>query len=139
VVLLLHYILTWKSIGARQLNNKLRTNIHYVVSDTESVEKLRGLYQEYNGRIDYFVLLPHMNVGFASKNPKTIDYTSLEKWLDEIHSFANIAFGANFYKFLTPLKKWDVSLYPPEIMSKYLVCDDFMKLYKSSFELQITT
>jgi len=76
-----------------------------------------------------------MNVGFAAKNPKNIDYAYLEQWLDEVHSFANIAFGANFYKFLKPLKKWNVSLYPPEILSKYLVCDEAMRLYKSSFEM----
>jgi hypothetical protein len=126
----------WRQAIDRSVANKIRTNIHFIVSDAASVEVLKKLYAEYNGKVDYFVLLPHMNVGFAEKNPKTIDYAGLEVWLDQIHSFANIAFGANFYNFLTPLKKWDVSLYPPEILSKYLVCDDRMGLYNNSFEMR---
>lgn len=129
----------WRKAIELAVENKLRTNIHFIVSDTESVENLKKLYAQYNGRIDYFVLLPHMNVGFAAKNPKAIDYTNLEAWLDKIHSFANIAFGANFYQFLKPLKKWDVSLYPPEILSKYLVCDDQMNLYNNSFEMKLVS
>ena len=129
----------WRRAIELALKNKIRTNIHFIVSDSSSVEKLKELYAEYNGRVDYFVLLPHMNVGFATKNPKTIDYAGLEAWLDQIHSFANVAFGANFYEFLKPLKKWDVSLYPPEILSKYLVCDDRMGLYNNSFEMKPVT
>jgi hypothetical protein len=129
----------WRAAIELALANNIRTNLHYIVSDTQSVAKLQQLYKEYNGRVDYFVLLPHMNVGFAAKNPKTIDYAALEVWLDEIHSFANIAFGANFYSFLTPLRKWDVSLYPPEILSKYLVCDENMRLFNSSFDVKPAT
>ena len=126
---------SWRQAIELAVANKLRTNIHYIVSDTVSIDALKKLYEEYNGRVDYFVLLPYMNVGFAEKRPKIIDYASLEEWLDKIHSFANIAFGANFYGFLKPLKKWDVSLYPPEILSKYLVCDDNMGLYNNSFDM----
>ena len=77
-----------------------------------------------------------MNVGFAAANPKTVAYDKVEEWLDQVNGFANIAFGANFYKFLNRLKKWDVSLYPPEILSKYLVMDDDMRLYTNSFEMK---
>lgn len=127
----------WRRAIDLATNHKLKTNIHFIVSDQESVNKLIGLYEEYKDKIDYFVLLPHMNVGFAEKNPKTIEYSLLEKWLDKIHSVGNIAFGANFYNFLRPLKKWNVSLYPPEILSKYLVCDDNMNLYNNSFEMKL--
>ena len=126
----------WRKAIDLALANNIRTNVHFIVSDTKNIELLKSVYRQYNGKVDYFVLLPYMNVGFAANNPKTIDYASLEQWLDEIHSFANIAFGANFYKFLKPLKKWDVSLYPPEIFSKYLVCDDNMSLYSNSFEMR---
>jgi hypothetical protein len=126
----------WRPAIELAIANGIKTNIHYIVSDEASVEKLKALYQEYNGRIDYFVLLPHMNVGFATKNPKTIAYEEMEKWLDAVNSFANVAFGANFYKFLKPLKKWDISLYPPEILSKYLVMNDKMLLCNNSFEMK---
>jgi len=122
----------WRKAIEVSLQNKIKTNVHYVVSGTQSIEKLQVLYNEYSDRVEYFVLLPYMNVGRATACPKIIDYVSLEKWLDQVHSMGKIAFGANFYKFLAPLKKWDVSLYPPEIFSKYLVCDK-MTLYNNSF------
>ena len=126
----------WRKAIDLSILHKIKTNVHFIVSDEPSIDNLIKLYKEYNGKIEYFVLLPHMNVGFAAKNPKTIAYDKMEKFLDGVHSFANIAFGANFYKFLEPLKKWDVSLYPPEIMSKYLVLDDDMALYNNSFEMK---
>ncbi len=126
----------WRDAIELSLNNGIKTNIHFVVSDEDSVKRLENEYTKYNGRVDYFVLLPHMNVGFAEKNPKIIAYDAMEKWLDKVNDFANIAFGANFYKFLQPLKKWDVSLYPPEILSKYLVMDDSMTIYNNSFEMK---
>lgn len=124
----------WRNAIEIALKNKIKTNIHFIVSDYHSIDRLIKIYKEYNGKVDYFVLLPYMNVGFAVNHHKTIDYDKLEKWLDEVHNFANIAFGANFYKFLKPLKKWDVSLYPPEILSKYLIMDDDMLLCNNSFE-----
>lgn len=129
----------WRQAVERAAAAQLKTNIHFIVSDEASVDQLMELYKEYIDKIDYFVLLPHMNVGYAAKNPKTVAYDKMEKWLDTVHSFANIAFGANFYKFLTPLKKWDISLYPPEILSKYLVMDDSMTLYNNSFEMKPVT
>jgi hypothetical protein len=125
----------WRKAIDLSVASKIRTNVHFIVSTPETVVELRELYSQYNGKIDYFVLLPYMNVGFAAKRPRNIAYEMLEKWLDEIHEYGNIAFGANFYGFLKPLKKWDVSLYPPEILSKYLVCDN-MGLYNNSFEMK---
>ena len=129
----------WRKAIELATSNGLKTNIHFIVNDEESVTLLEKLYKEYNGKVDYFVLLPHMNVGFAAKNPKEIAYGRMEKWLDKVYDYANIAFGANFYEFLRPLKKWNVSLYPPEILSKYLVCDDGMRLYNNSFEMKPVT
>jgi sulfatase maturation enzyme AslB (radical SAM superfamily) len=132
-----HLEVHWKkAIDVAQKHN-IKTNIHYVVSDENSITKLEETYYVYGNLVDYFVLLPHMNVGYAEKDPKKIDYKNLELWLDKTKP-TNIAFGANFYEFLNTTKKWDVSLYTPEILSKYLVLDDNMKLYKSSFELEIT-
>lgn len=132
-----HLEIHWRKAIELAISNKLKTNVHYIISDEESVITLTKLYKEYNGKIDYFVLLPHMNVGFASKNPKNIAYGKLEQWLDKVYDYANIAFGANLYEFLRQLKKWNVSLYPPEILSKYLVCDDNMNLYNNSFEMKL--
>jgi hypothetical protein len=127
----------WRKALDLAIKCKLKVNIHFIVSDEDSVDRLITLYNEYNGKIDYFVLLPYMNVGFAAKNPKTIAYDKLAAWLDSVQNYANIAFGANFYKFLNTNKRWDVSLYPPEILSKYLVLDDNMNLYNNSFEMKL--
>ena len=88
--------------------------------------------------VDYFVLLPYMNVGHAANNPRQIDYNRLEQWVDAIFKAGRLAFGANFYSFLKKHhKKYDVSIYPPEIMSKYLILDDDMILCNNSFEKRI--
>lgn len=121
------------------LKHNIKTNMHYIISDEQSVDKVSELYNKYKGRVDYFVLLPYMNVGYAAKNPKTIAYDKLETWLDSITTLNDIAFGANFHNFLVKTKKWDVSLYPPEIMSKYLVMDDNMDLYNNSFEMKLVS
>lgn len=132
-----HLELFWRRALTKLTQAKIRTNVHFIVSDFASIQRLKSLYQEYQGSIEYFVLLPYMNVGFASGiNAKQIDYASLEPWLDTVFGNGDIAFGANFYPFLREVKKWDVSLYEPEIMSKYLVMNDDMKLYNNSFDLR---
>jgi MoaA/NifB/PqqE/SkfB family radical SAM enzyme len=117
------------------IKHGIKTNIHFIISDKKSIALFADLYEQYQSKIDYFVLLPYMNVGFAADNPKTIDYDYLEKVLDDIYTNGDIAFGANFYEFLKERgQKYDVSLYPPEIMSKYLIMNDDMKIYNNSFD-----
>jgi hypothetical protein len=129
----------WKPAIELFLKHKVRTNVHIIISDEKSVEFLNKWYPVYNGRIDYFVLLPYMNVGFAAKRPKTIAEQAIAGFLDKNFKNSNIAMGANFYKFLCDNRKWNVSLYPPEILSKYLVMDDKMGLYNNSFEMRPVT
>jgi sulfatase maturation enzyme AslB (radical SAM superfamily) len=125
----------WRSGIEKLINNKIRTNIHLVISDKESIDRLSSLYTDYGDKIEYFVLLPYMNVGFASgDNARQIEFDYLEGFLDSIKDLDNVAFGSNFYDFLKRVKKYDVSLYPPEIMSKYLIMDDDMNIYNNSFE-----
>jgi hypothetical protein len=126
----------WEPAIELFIKHKVRTNVHIIVSDEKSVEFMKKWYPVYNGRIDYFVLLPYMNVGYAAKRPKTMAEQSIAAFLDENFQNANIAMGANFYKFLCDNRKWNVSLYPPEILSKYLVMDEKMGLYNNSFEMK---
>ena len=128
----------WKKAIDISVKYNIKTNIHFIVSDKDSIEKLDELYSEYKNYIDYFVLLPYMNVGYAKNDPKEIDSKELENWLDKNiteDGSNNIAFGAKLYEFLSKAKKWDVSLYPPEILSKYLVFDNKIEMYNSSFEV----
>jgi MoaA/NifB/PqqE/SkfB family radical SAM enzyme len=123
----------WHKALKLAIKEGIKTNVHLVISTKDTIDKIGQLQDQYGTGIDYFVLLPHMNVGFASKNPQKIDYAYLEEYLDK-RKLKNVAFGANFYEFLCKTKKWDVSLYPPEILSKYLIMDENMFLFKSSFD-----
>jgi hypothetical protein len=131
-----HLEKAWRKAVDIAVANHLRVNIHFVISDAASVEKLKALYQEYKTKIDYIVLLPYMNVGYAAKNPKTIAYTELATWLDTLKK-PNIAFGAHFYEFVKRNPQWPIDIYPPEILSKYLVLDEPITLHDSSFSPEV--
>lgn len=123
----------YRALG-RLLEAGIKTNIHLIISDKESIDIFAALYEKYHGKVDYFVLLPYMNVGYAKNIPKEIDYDYLDDKVAKIWENGDIAFGANFYEFLKrDGGKYNVSLYPPEILSKYLIMDE-MKLYNNSFE-----
>lgn len=136
-----HLEFCWRRAIDVLLNNEIKVNIHLVISDKASIDNFINIYNQYNGKIDYFVLLPYMNVGFAAENRKNIDFDYLEKFLDKIAHYANIAFGSNFYPWLkTRGEKYNVSLYEPEILSKYIVFEnDRVRLFKNSFELKEIT
>jgi sulfatase maturation enzyme AslB (radical SAM superfamily) len=133
----------WKRALKNLGEYKVRCNIHFIVSDAQSVEQLKTLYKEYadNNVVEYFVLLPYMPYGFAKNVPKNIDYDAFEGWVDSIYTEGRLAFGANFYNFLRKhSKKYNVSLYSPEIFSKYVILDDKMFtdtgaiIYNNSFD-----
>jgi sulfatase maturation enzyme AslB (radical SAM superfamily) len=129
----------WRRAINMFVQNNIRTNIHIIVSNNETIEALKRIYAELNDKIEYYVLLPYKPVGYAKNKPIAIDYDKLEEFLDLNFNNANIALGANFYEFLTNKRKWNVSLYPPEIMSKYLVLDDNLSLYNNSFDMKLVT
>lgn len=120
-------------------DNNIKTNVHLVIWDKKTIDTLNDYYNKYFNIVEYFVLLPRMNVGFAKKNPHEIDYKYLKNWLDNNYQNSNIAFGANFYNFLKNPEnnKYNVALYPPEIMSKYMVLEDKIKIYNNSFECKL--
>lgn len=110
----------------------VKLNFHIIISDKESIDNFVRIYNKWYDKVDYFVLLPYGSQGRAPQ--KEIDWGYLIKKLPDKHS--QIAFGANFYPYL--LKgghNIKVSLYEPEIMSKFLDLKD-MKLYSSSFNLK---
>jgi MoaA/NifB/PqqE/SkfB family radical SAM enzyme len=116
---------------------RVKLNVHVIISDKVSIDATAKLYQEYadSEMVDYFVLLPYMAYGHARNRPKVIDYDYFKRWLDGIYKESKVAFGANFYNFIKKnAKQFQVSLYPPEIFSKYLVLDDDMIVSNNSFE-----
>lgn len=127
----------WRRALARFAEAKVKLNVHVIISSRESIEETARRYDEYvgTGMVDYFVLLPYMPFGHAKNHPQAIDYDTFEKWLDTIYKDGKVAFGANFYNFIRKHhKKYNVSLYPPEILSKYIVMDDRMQVSNNSFE-----
>jgi hypothetical protein len=86
-------------------------------------------YYQYHGKVKYFVLLPLSSQGRCKES--AIDWEYLIKELPE--DCPDIAFGANFYPYLCENPgRFPVSLYEPELMSKYLDLET-MKIYPSSF------
>ena len=119
------------------MQNEIATNLHVVISDDKSIDLFKNAYVNYFDKIDYVVLLPRMNVGFAKNNEKQINYEYLEKTISSLPSKEKLAFGANFYPWLQNKKEYGVSLYTPELMSKYVVFEQTeTKIFNNSFELQ---
>jgi uncharacterized radical SAM superfamily Fe-S cluster-containing enzyme len=126
-----HEHLNWREAVYKLTEKGIKTNLHIIISDKQSIKDFEDIYNQFHRRIEYFVLLPYIAMGRAKK--KRVQFKELTKVLDKIKS-DQIAFGANFYKNLKTTKKYDVSLYEPELMSKYLDLTN-MKIYKSSFNL----
>jgi len=122
----------WEGAARLYCKQGIRLNFHIIISDKESIDYFAEIYGSWKDKIDYFVLLPYGNQGRAEQ--KDIDWEYLIQKLPEKQN--KIAFGANFYPYL--LKgghNIKISLYEPEIMSKFLDAKD-MKIYPSSFNLQ---
>jgi len=96
------------------------------------LEYLDWLYEMFYGAIEYFVLLPYEPMGRAEE--KTLAFEQLFERLKTFPDVSKISYGANFYELLKKQQWLDVSLYEPEMFSKYLDLTN-MKLYKSSFNL----
>jgi organic radical activating enzyme len=113
----------------------IKVNLHILISDKKSIDMFKLIYDKFSNVIDYFVLLPLMKM-WRQKQEVDIDYTYLENMYEKL-DMKKIAFGANFYPYLrsTKSKNLNLSLYEPEIMSKYIDLDTWY-LFKSSFDNQ---
>ena len=121
----------WKRAANAYHDAGIKLNFHIIISDKKSIDDFMEIYEEWHGKVDYFVLLPYGNQGRATN--KKIDWNYLCKVSPEKAS--DLAFGANFYPYLQKNpSRFDVSLYEPEIMSKFLDISD-MSVHKSSFSL----
>jgi pyruvate-formate lyase-activating enzyme len=123
----------WESAANRYIEEGIRTNMHVIISDEASIERFFEIYEKYSGKVEYFVLLPYTVQGRAKETE--LHFDELFRKLKEMSDVKDIAFGANFYPYLIShdISWLDISLYEPEIMSKYLVMNDDMAMYNSSF------
>ena len=127
-----HLKMYWENAAWELLSKRIKLNFHIIISDRQSIDYFWDLYREYEDRIDYFVLLPYEVQGRAPK--KDINWEYLIWRLPE--NTRQIAFGAGFYPYL--LRKdhnIKVSLYEPEIMSKFISLEGTGAMYPSSFHL----
>lgn len=127
-----HLYSHWKPFLHWIGGGEIKVNLHIIISDKESIDRFRDIFYKHKDIVDHFVLLPHVAQGRASSKNLQCEYLFNE--IDKLNT-KKVAFGALFYPYLLKnQKRFDVSLYEPEIMSKYLDLKD-MRLYKSSFEV----
>lgn len=109
----------------------IRVNLHHIISDRNSMERMNVILEETHNKIDYMVLLPWISQGRAKE--KIVDYDTVTELFPAKYR-KQVAWGAHFYKYLTEEDPGRyVSLYPPEIFSKYLDLGGNGTLYSSSF------
>jgi hypothetical protein len=119
----------WRGAVDMLLNAGVHTNLHVIIGDRDSIGKFKAIYDEYHGRIRYFVLLPMSAQGRSTESFS--DWQYLKDAIDG--SPKDIAFGANFHPYLSKEPgRFRVSIYEPECMSAYLDLET-MKAFRSSF------
>jgi len=122
----------WRSAVDLFTKAEVKTNIHIIISGKESIDRFLKIFEEYEKEVNYFVLLSYQAMGRAKFKKVESDY--LFEKLKGLKDVSKISYGSNFYEDLKKQTWLDVSLYEPEIFSKYLNMET-MKLYKSSFNL----
>lgn len=127
-----HLKIYWKEAAELYYINKIKLNFHIIISDKQSIDEFIDIYNEWKNKVDYFVLLPYGVQGRACD--KKIDWEYLITVLPETKN--QIAFGANFYPYLLQgghdIK---ISLYEPELLSKFITFEGSGSLYYSSFNI----
>lgn len=125
----------WLRAVDNYTNFSIRTNLHCIISDEKSVDVFLRIFEDLKDGIEYFVLLPYTNQGRAADRPKEVAWDYLcEVYPQEPTDKEKIAFGAMFFPYLQK-NQLDVklSLYEPDIFSKYIDCKDNGYFYASSF------
>jgi organic radical activating enzyme len=132
-----HLDSTWMQAVEIFFAHNVKTNFHIIISDKTSIDRFLEIYKIYKGKVLYFVLLPLTAKGRCKEAVVEHEYLfenlSQINQLKEFDGIKDVAFGANFYPMLKETKyKFDLSLYEPELLSKFLDVKD-NKIYKSSF------
>lgn len=131
-----HTIPHWRKAIQSFTEAKIRTNLHFIISDKESIDWMEKIYHEYEDIVEYVVMLPYMNVGLAANYPKKVDWQSFEAFMDREFAKGKIALGANAYSWMKKVaKRYKIQLYEPELFSKYIHLDDNMSTFNNSFSM----
>ena len=127
-----HLAEVWPLAASFYVAHSIKLNFHIIISDRESIDFFKEIYDIWESKVDTFVLLPYLPVGRAKDKP--IDYEYLREQLPE--NIGKIAFGANFYEYLTT-SDINMHLYEPEMFSKYITLEDNGYMYPSSFSQKL--
>jgi MoaA/NifB/PqqE/SkfB family radical SAM enzyme len=134
-----HLDKVWKKAVQTLTDANVRTNLHIIVGEPGTADRFFNIYEEFQDKIEYFVLLPYQAAGRAKAVETEGEWRELFSRLLKMER-KNIAFGALFYEFLLANQEeygaFDISLYEPEIMSGYLMMDDDMYVRRSSYDLR---
>lgn len=118
----------WRKAAYSFLDKEIHTNLHVIIGNKTTIDEFAEIYKEFSGKVKYFVLLP-----LSAQGRSNSEFNDWEYLISKIEgSPKDIAFGANFYPYLTQGRRFNVSLYEPEAFSAYLDLET-MKVYKSSF------
>lgn len=128
-----HLDLYWRKAAREFSRAGVRLNFHIIISDGNSSVRFREIYDDWKDIVEYFVLLPYGAQGRAEH--KYIDWEYLKSVMPEDTN--QIAFGANFHPYLTKDDGvFNVSLYEPESLSKFISFIGKGAIYPSSFHLE---
>lgn len=122
----------WRKAADLLLDRDVYVNLHYIISDRQSIDNFKEIYDKYKDKVLNFVLLPLMKSGRSQEQYKNDIFSYL---IEQDFDWSKIAFGAHFYDLLKTQDKIKVWLYPPESFSKNLILDDSITITPSSFNL----
>lgn len=114
-------------------NAGARTNMHVVIGVPGSLDKLKRLCETYTDSVEYFVLLPYISQGRATKIDTSEEWDNLFAWLKTFsrQDLQRFAFGAYFFDQIRdhniPCYTYDIHMF-----SKYIDFD-VMQEHESSF------
>lgn len=131
-----------RPLALRAIENLLKYGgckvvVHHIISDKPSVDEFISLQKSFGSELHYHVLLPLMKHGRSNKEMDEETYLYMTEQISH-HEIENVAFGANFAKFMKAnpgsLNVWE---YPQEIYSKNLILKDGkITITPSSFNLE---
>lgn len=129
---------TWRKAIEKLSSIDVNINLHYIISDKESVNKFIEIYNAYKDKVLYFVLLPLMESG---RSKQSMTKEAFDYLIEQDIEWSQVAFGAHFYEYLKAQNKIECWMFPPESFSKNLILEGKtndsigVKITPSSFDL----
>lgn len=128
----------WRKGVKTLVEEKVLTNLHVIVGEPGSTDRLKQIIDTTEGIYSY-VVLPYQVAGRAKDLETKPEWDKLFDWLIKTKP-KNISFGALFDDYFTQrpevIKELDISTFNHECFSGYIMFDDTYKLTrKSSYDL----